>query len=59
MNWKFNPLNTIADDVETERKNATDLSDEAQPREVTENINKPNYSLGDVRRRLPEQELTD
>ena len=43
MNWKFNPLNTIADDVETERKNATDLSDEAQPREVTEISNKPNY----------------
>jgi hypothetical protein len=27
----FNPLKRIANDIETERMNATDLSDEAQP----------------------------
>ena len=32
----LNPLKTIANDIETERMNATDLLDEAQLHEVTE-----------------------
>ena len=32
----LNPQNITADDRKTKRMNATDLSDEAQPHEVTE-----------------------
>ena len=54
----YNPLKPIADDIEIERMNANRPFDKAQPHKVTERLIK-NYSLGDVRRRLLEQELTD